>query len=133
MVLKYLNVLIDLKSSIWSLGTWAISRRRSLSSYFISVPPYKIKYIIRIYLNIIIDEFRSSHKTYLDVRSRFVGYFHYEFQRRFRPFTQQRLQDFYVHRSTKIIYVWDKTIFAALEGIRVSFKRIIAITYEHWK
>ena len=41
LVLKNLNVLIDLKSSTFSLGTWAISSRRSLFSYWISVPPCK--------------------------------------------------------------------------------------------
>lgn len=41
LVLKYLKVLTDLKSSTCSFGTWAISSNRSLSSYWISVPPYK--------------------------------------------------------------------------------------------
>jgi len=38
-VLKNLNVLIDLKSSTFSLGTWAISNKRNLFSYWIRVPP----------------------------------------------------------------------------------------------
>jgi hypothetical protein len=37
--LKNLNVLIDLKSSTFSLGTWAISNKRNLFSYWIRVPP----------------------------------------------------------------------------------------------
>lgn len=39
LVLNTLNFLTDLKSSSWSFGTWATSRRRSLPSYWISVPP----------------------------------------------------------------------------------------------
>lgn len=39
-VLKNLNVFTDLKSSMCSFGTWAISNRRSLFSYWINVPPF---------------------------------------------------------------------------------------------
>lgn len=43
LVLKYLKVFTDLKSSMCSFGTWAISRRRSLSSYWMRVPPCERK------------------------------------------------------------------------------------------
>ncbi|TNN37173.1 hypothetical protein EYF80_052658 [Liparis tanakae] len=36
LVLKILNLETDLNSSTWALGTWAISRRRSFPSYWIS-------------------------------------------------------------------------------------------------
>lgn len=45
LVLKYLNFFIDLNSSTWSFGTWAISRSLNLFSYWTNVPPWKYWFI----------------------------------------------------------------------------------------
>lgn len=65
-------------------------------------------------------------KTYLNIRSRFVGHFHNEFHRRLESFIQQQFQDLHVHRGTEIIYVRNETVLTALKKkittIRVSRK-----------